>query len=148
MKQILLLFLLIILLAGGFYVYHLYTAKVPSLTKINADISVSATDLVTAFENDSASANEKYPGKILSVNGIIKSIEEQSGTVVLGDINQLTSVRCSMDSGFINKLLGLKEGEQVKIKGLCTGYIPDDSGLGLGADVVLNRCILEQNIKW
>jgi uncharacterized protein (UPF0333 family) len=147
MKRLLLLFFLIVLLAGGFYVYHLYTAKVPSLTALDAEITVSAADLIASFESNSTMANKKYTGKVLSVNGNIKSIEKQSATVVLGNNNQSTSIRCSMHSGFINKLSALKEGRQLVIKGICAGYIADDSGFGLGADVVLNRCVFEQDIK-
>ncbi len=93
MKRLLLLFFLIVLLAGGFYVYHLYTAKVPSLTALDAEITVSAADLIASFESNSTMANKKYTGKVLSVNGNIKSIEKQSATVVLGNNNQSTSIR-------------------------------------------------------
>ncbi len=147
MKRLLLLFLVIILLLLGFYAYRLYTGRVPSLTTVDAEISVSTTDLIHAFNTDSAGANKKYLGKVLSVNGNIKSIEKKSATVVLGADNISTAIRCSMDSNFVTALAGLKENENVMIKGVCTGYIPDDSGLGLGADVVMNRCVIEKNIK-
>ncbi|MEO7801248.1 MAG: hypothetical protein ABIR81_04575 [Ginsengibacter sp.] len=144
MSRLLLLFLGLVLLILGFYVFRLYTGKVPRLTEVTADVAVNATELIKLFESDSAAANKKYLGKVLSVNGNIKSIEKEAANVVLGDKNLSTSIRCSMDSTFGNAAAALKANEQVTIKGVCTGYIPDDSGLGLGADVVMNRCVIEK----
>ena len=142
MKRILLLLVLIVLIAGGWYAYKLYTGKVPSLTEVETDASVTAVDLVAAFEKDSASANQKYLGKILAVNGTVKSIEGGGVTVVLGDANSSSSVRCSIDSSFVATAAALNAGSTITVKGACTGFMPDETGLGLGSDVVLNRCVL------
>ena len=144
MKRILLILVLIVVLAGGWYVYKLYTGKVPSLTEVEAHASVNATDLISAFEKDSAAANKAYLGKILEVTGNIKSIEKESGTISLGDIISNSSVRCSMDSAFVKEIETLNSGSSITIKGNCTGYMPDETGLGLGADVVLNRCVFDK----
>ena len=145
MKRLLLLFLLIIVLAGAWYAFKLYTGKVPSLTEVKADAIISATDLSAAFEKDSAGANKQYLGKILEVNGTIKSVEKESATISLGNGESNSSVRCSMDSAFVKDIATLNPGNAITIKGNCTGYMPDETGLGLGSDVVLNRCVLEKN---
>ena len=143
MKRFLLLFVLIVLLAGGWYAYKLYTGKVPSLTEKRAELNVNAADLMSAFAADSAAANKKYLGKVLAVNGRVKAVERESGTVVLGQAGSASSVRCSMDTAFVKKLTAVNEGGNLTVKGVCTGYNADESGLGLGSDVVLNRCVLE-----
>ena len=137
------LLLVIIVLAGAWYGYKLYTGKVPSLTEIKADASISATDLIAAFEKDSASANKQYLGKILEVSGNVKSVEKESGTVSLGVADGNSSVRCSIDSAFVKDIEQLNPGSAITIKGNCTGFMPDETGLGLGSDVVLNRCVFE-----
>ena len=142
MKRLLLILLIIIVLAGGWYAYKLYTGKVPSLTEVKADASITATDLIAAFEKDSATANKKYLGKILEVSGNIKSVEKESATVSLGDAAGNSSVRCSIDSAFVKDISLLNPGSSIAIKGNCTGFMPDETGLGLGSDVVLNRCVL------
>jgi hypothetical protein len=144
MKRFLVVLLIIIVLAAAWYGYKLYTGKVPSLTEVKADASISATDLITAFEKDSASANKQYLGKILEVTGNVKSIEKESATVSLGSAEGNSSVRCSMDSAFVKDISTLNVGSSVTIKGNCTGYMPDETGLGLGSDVVLNRCVTEK----
>lgn len=144
MKRIMLVLLVIIVLAGGWYAYKLYTGAVPSLTEVETDASISATDLIAAFEKDSASANKKYLGKILEVSGSVKSTEKETGTVSLGATDGNSSVRCSIDSAFVKDIDLLNPGSTVTIKGNCTGFMPDETGLGLGSDVVLNRCVFEK----
>lgn len=142
MKRLLLFLLIIIVLAGGWYAYKLYTGKVPSLTEVKADANLTATDLIAIFEKDAATANKKYLGKILEVSGNIKSVEQESATISLGDAAANSSVRCSIDYAFVKDISMINSGSNITIKGNCTGFMPDETGLGLGADVVLNRCVL------
>lgn len=144
MKRILIFLLLIVVLASAWYGYKLYTGKVPSLTEVKTDASISAADLIAAFEKDSASANKQYLGKILEVSGNVKSIEKESATLSLGTADGNSSVRCSIDSAFVKNLESLNTGSTVTIKGNCTGFMPDETGLGLGSDVVLNRCVFKK----
>jgi hypothetical protein len=143
MKRLMVFLLIIIVLAGGWYGYKKYTADVPSLTDLNTDAIVSAKDLIAAFEKDSASANKQYLGKILEVTGNIKSIEQEEAIVILGDNGSSSSVRCSIDSGFVKDISALNVGSGTTIKGHCTGFSPDETGMGLGSDVILNRCVLQ-----
>lgn len=144
MKRIILLVVLIVLIAAGWYGYKLYTGKVPSLTDVKTDASITAVDLISAFEKDSASANKQFLGKILEVQGLVKSLDTTSATIAIGDTASTSSVRCSMDSAFVKSIAGLNQGSTVTIKGACTGFMPDETGLGLGSDVVLNRCVLKK----
>ena len=144
MKRSILVLLVIIVLAGAWYAYRLYTAKVPSLTEVKADARISATELISAFEKDSASANKQYLGKVLEVSGNVKSIEKESATVSLGNTESNSSVRCSIDSAFVKDIATLNPGSAITIKGNCTGFMADEMGMGLGSDVQLNRCVLEK----
>ena len=144
MKRIILILVLIVLIAAGWYGYKLYTGKVPSLTEVKTDASINATDLIAAFEKDSASANKQYLGKILEVQGMVKSVDTTAATLAIGDTASTSSVRCSMDSALVKTISGLNQGSTITIKGACTGFMPDETGLGLGSDVVLNRCVLKK----
>ena len=141
MKRILLFIVLIIVLAGGWYAYTLYTGKVKSLTEVKAEAAVTATDLLAAFAKDSAAANKQYLGKILAITGNVKSVETEghAATVILGKDGDLSSVRCSMDSAFAQQAASLAKGTAVTVKGNCTGYMADEL---IGSDVILNRCVL------
>lgn len=142
MKRLMIFLLIIIVLGGVWYGYKKYTGEVPSLTELKTDAKVSATDLIAAFEKDSASANKQYLGKILEVTGNIKSVSKEEGNLVLGANESNSSVRCSMDSTFVKDISTLNPGTAITIKGNCTGFLPDETGMGLGSDVRLNRCVL------
>lgn len=144
MKRLIVLLVIIIVLAGAWYGYRKYTAEVPSLTDLKTDVRINALDLISAFEKDSASANKQYLGKILEVTGNIKSIEQDEAIVVLGDNSGTSSVRCSIDSNFVKDIPTLNVGANLSIKGHCTGFNPDETGMGLGSDVILNRCVLPE----
>lgn len=140
MKRIILLLVVIVVLAAAWYGYKLYTGKVKSLTEVKADTTITAEDLITAFEKDSAAANKQYLGKILEVNGNVKSVEKEdnTATIILGKEGSLASVRCSMDSAFVPQAATIANGTAVTIKGHCTGYMADEL---IGSDVILNRCV-------
>ncbi|MEI6946195.1 hypothetical protein V9K67_03265 [Paraflavisolibacter sp. H34] len=142
MKRILTIIILVAVVAGGWYAYKKFTGKVKSLTEAPTDARLSAVELLAAFEKDSAAANRSYLGKVLEVTAPVKSVEQEEGsaTVLLGADGALSSIRCSMDSAFVKEAAGLNPGGATTVKGVCTGYNPDE--MGLGADVVLNRCVL------
>lgn len=144
MKRTLTIVVLIVVIAAAFYTYRVYTAKVQGLEEVDSDAKVTATDLIAAFEKDFATANKKYLGKIVEVTGNLKNIEIEAGSIVLGNENSMSSVRCGLDTNYVKKLPGLNPGSQVTIKGACTGFNADDE-LGLGSDVVLNRCVILTN---
>lgn len=116
------------------------------IANVKADIKISATDLIHEFEKNDSLANKKYLGKIIEVSGAIKKLENDgSGTyvVVLGDTTSLSSVRCAMDSTHNRDAAGLKTGSSSTLRGHCSGFNKDD--MGLGSDVILDRCALIKN---
>lgn len=130
---------------GGWYAYTEYTRKVKDLSKVKADIELSSSALINAFEADEARANAEYLDKIIAIKGPVKKVEKNERghfTVILGDPNVLSSVRCSMDSLHQQEVAHLPEGSLVTLKGACTGFNADEL---LGSDVILNRAVLEKD---
>lgn len=143
MKRIILFIILVAVLAGGWYAYNEYNRKNINLAQVQPTATLTAAQLAWAFEKDSASANKNYLGKIILVSGAVKNIENEGSIVVLRQDSSTTSIRCSMDSTYITKTNSLQKGQSINIIGACTGYNSDE--LGLGADVILNRCVVQQN---
>lgn len=133
------------LAGGGWYAYKEYTRKVKDLTKVKADLQLSAGELISAFETNEQKANADYLDKVIAVKGTVKSVEKNEQghfTVILGDEGTPSSVRCSMDSIHQLDVSSLPEGSLVTLKGACTGFNADEL---LGSDVILNRAVLHQN---
>ena len=124
----------IIGLAYGFYEYN---RGHQSTAKIQADHTVSAAELFREFEENEETANAKYLDKVVEVSGEIskisaedpdkKSISLKSDDMIFGIIGEL-------DPAVDHQLSELNEGENIVIKGICTGML---------SDVVLVRCVVK-----
>jgi tRNA_anti-like len=139
---------LILISIAAFIGYKLFNKDTKRLDGSKADLTITATDLVKKFETDEAAANKEFLGKkldyIITVSGSVKEvIKDETGayTVILGDSTTRSSVRCSIDSLQNQQAASLQTGSNVSIKGAITGFMKDD--LGIGSDVVLNRCVIE-----
>lgn len=142
-KIILLFSIFLVALAAYFYVSSEISRKSPSMAVSQEDFKVEASNLLSEFEANSSLANQKYLGKIILLSGNLKSIEKSDKgfyTLVLGDSSSMSSVRCSMDNSTQIDSNKLSVGSKIQLRGECTGFNPDD--LGLGADVVLNRSVI------
>ena len=131
------------LVAGGFYAWKEFNRTNKDLSKSKADFNLNAGDLVNEFEKNDSISSIKYTGKILEVRGNVKKTEKDDMglyTIVLGDSSIISSVRCSMDTSQQDRASRLPVNSSVTIRGACTGYNKDE--LGLGSDVILNRCVL------
>lgn len=142
MKRIILLVIVLIIAAVGYYAYWEFNRTNKSLKNSKADFTTDAAALIASFEKDTASANKQYVDKIIAVNGAVKSIDTNGNPVVisLGEKGQMSSVQCSMDSTYASEYQTIKEGDPLTIKGICTGGKTEDL---FGTDVILNRCVLE-----
>lgn len=143
MKRVFFSFILVAVIGGAWFGYGEYQRKVKDLAKVKAQVTMQANELITVFEKNEKAANAEYLDKIIAVKGKVKTIEKNDKgyfTVVLGEASSMSSVRCSMDSVHVKEIAGVMEGNDVTVKGACTGFNTDEL---LGSDVILNRCVIE-----
>jgi hypothetical protein len=142
-KKIIWLVVILLLGIAAWYGYKEYNRTNKSLAGVSADFKIDAISLLKEFENNDSLAGDKYNGKVIEAKGMVKSIEQDADdfyTLVIGDSASLSALRCVMDSAEAAGVSLVKPGSLVVVRGACTGYIKDE--MGLGADLVLNRCIL------
>ena len=115
---------------------HNYTfrSNPDSVSKIKPDFILNAAELVDAFEADESAANSKYLDKIIQLSGTVTEIsdDQEEITIVYIKGNLMGNVSCQ----FSDEVLAdqeLQVGDQLTVKGKCTGYI---------LDVVLTKCAL------
>jgi tRNA_anti-like len=141
--QYILLALIVIAVGLGIYGYKEYNRTAKDIALVNPSFTITSNTIINDFTKNDSIANTKYLGKTIALSGNLKAIDKDENgffTLVLGDTSSTTSVRCSMDSVHNNEAASLKEGNQINIKGICTGYNKDE--MGLGADIILNHsCI-------
>jgi hypothetical protein len=141
--KVIILAILIVAACITMYAVMEYYRKNESLAEIKPAYTVSADNLIQEFTVNAPLAGKKYLGKVIDVHGLCKGIEQDSHgyyTVVLSGEIPGTSIRGTIDSTMNNQTLMLKPPVHINIRGMLTGYNPDE--LGLGADILLNRCIL------
>lgn len=137
--------LAIIAMTAGIYGYQEYTRKNENLSYVKASFKIQANALIKEFEENEKTANEKFLDRIIAVNGTIRDvIKDDKGyySIVLGSDENMSTVRCSMNSIDQDEVGLLKKGNTIIIKGACTGFNADDL---LGSDIILNRCVIEKN---
>lgn len=142
-KRIIIGGIVVVIMVTAIYAWYQYNRTVEGLSAVRADYSINASALINEFVNNEDSANKKYLNKILSVKGMVKSIEtgQGAGTIVLGDTTDMSGVRCVLDSSALAMTASLQQGAVITIKGAITGFNKDETGL-LGSDVQLNRCVI------
>lgn len=134
---------IIIITVLTLYAWKEYNRKPIDLRNTKANYTLSTKILLNDFSLSDSTSNAKYMSQIIELTGSEYSIDSSNKsayTIVLSEKDFLISIRCSLDS--TEKMLGilLNSGKEITIKGIYTGYNADD--LGLGADIIINKCIL------
>jgi len=103
--------------------------------KEKASMIIEIDEMLTNFKNDEDNANKKYTDKIIQLKGVISEISTQDGnaTVTLDSPNFDANIICSFQSEDNLKILKFKAGDEIFLKGICTGYL---------LDVVVVKCVL------
>lgn len=103
----------------------------------SAAFETQATNIVDAFTQDETAANAKFLGKVVLITGTVSAFEEnkleKKISVTLKEKEAVAGVICEFADGSIDKQL-LVEGNTIKVKGVCTGFL---------MDVVLTKCSIE-----
>lgn len=129
--------LLALISIAGLIFYYLYSKPVDSLENVKPTATLTADSIFLLFEQNEMKSNDVYLNKVISVSGKIQNVlADTSGVAItLQTSSGLFGVTCKMDETNLD-ISQYSEGQTVKIKGLCTGYL---------MDVILIRCVMESN---
>jgi len=133
---------LIVIIGTALLAFREFYRKPKDLTNLKPKFTVSAIDFIKEFGTDDKKADAKYLDKVIEVNGVVKEMKKDENgyyTIVLGDTSAMSSVICSMDSLHNDGLQNIARGNNLSIKGVCTGYNAEEF---LGSDVILNRAVI------
>lgn len=141
-RSIIILAIVILIAIAGFIIYIKVKEKTDDVVNKTPDFSINATNLIAAFEKDSASATKMYIDKIVEVTGNVKSIDT-SGAVILGEEGNPSEVVIGLDRRHAKDYEKLKVGRIALMQGTCSGYNksssndPNDLLADLGSTVQL-----------
>ena len=128
---------LIALLIGGGVGYYMWNKPHEAIGK--ADIVTTATELAAEFGKDENAAMKKYVGQdgkmiVVQVSGKISDVKNDTSGITIGleTGDPINGVSCVLDKFTKQTKTDYKVGDDVKLKGLCTGKL---------SDVVIDRCV-------
>jgi hypothetical protein len=134
MKKIILILTALTILTGLSFAYYLYNKPHQSIAEELPAFSIDAKTLVGDYDSDENKANTKYLGKIVEVKGVVaeKTIDSKGNYNIILQGPDLAGVSCEFEPNAQNALTNVKGGEEITIKGICTGSL---------MDVVLVDCV-------
>jgi hypothetical protein len=119
----------------------LFNEKTTDLSKVNPEFTLTAQELFDAFSMDELSANEKFIGKVVQVDGNVSSIEYAGDSIVsiiLMNEDQFAGIACTFQNDSEYPFNKISEGDTLTVRGIC---------LGMLVDVLLNYCVVIENEK-
>ncbi|MFZ1677239.1 MAG: hypothetical protein WAT91_08200 [Saprospiraceae bacterium] len=125
MKKILIT-LIVLAVIGASYGYYIYVQPVEkSMENTKADIVITADQLIKDYEANESEADKKYLGKVLEVNGKVTEVTTEEGKkkIILETSNPISAVIFDFDESINTG--NIKTGDNVRLKGRCTGYLSD-----------------------
>jgi DNA/RNA endonuclease YhcR with UshA esterase domain len=127
-----------ILMVGGVATgIYLWNKPHQNMQRATADLTLTAAELMAAFNTDENAANTKYLDKVVAVTGKVATATTTEGTTVvsLEANDDFGVVSCELDKLSKHKRTTFSQGEEVTLKGVCVGKT---------LDVVLVRCVLTE----
>ena len=96
--------------------------------QMEPELSISATELLNAYEENEVKADKMYKGKIVEVNGIVDGIDsdiDDKAIVRLSDGDEFSfyTVSCRIDDDNQDRACELKKGQNVTIVGVADGEV-------------------------
>ncbi len=105
------------------FAYYQYNKPKPDITELNAT-PVSAVGLFKEYTSNEQNANKLYLNKPVQVSGKVLEVKQnkyEPFQIILDTGDPMFGVACTMDKTGKE----IKTGDNVTIKGICTGYLND-----------------------
>lgn len=123
----------VLLVIGAFVGYKMYNKPHVNVAETNADILTTANKIIKDFSSDETTANVKYLEKIIELKGVVSETkkEKEKGIITLKTNDDFGNVLCHLSEISTEKINSIKVGQNITVKGICTGYL---------MDVILVKC--------
>jgi hypothetical protein len=128
------LFVFACVISLGYYLFN----KKPSNIETSAGIKATSDQVYSSYINDSIQAHKNFDNKVLIISGIISAVKvnmQQQQVILLKTFAEGSNINCTMDK----PVPGIKPGDSIVIKGLCSGLGGGDADLGILGDVYITR---------
>ncbi len=110
---------------GGGIAYYLITEKFEDTKQVKAAYSLSALNMLRAFQENDSLANTTYRDRIIELKGRISSIEwaDTSANIKIQSPDSGDYLIFDFQAGDANNTRSLKAGDSVSIRASCSGSV-------------------------
>lgn len=131
---IFLAFLVVSVLGLAVSIYF-YNKPHVDVKKSPAAYVLSAQNLIKEYRQNEVDTNAKYTESVIQVQGKIFEVStlKGNGVITIKDNDNESSIICHMLPEENRKIIRLRKGQDVVVKGICTGYL---------LDVMMVKCTL------
>ncbi len=119
-------------IVAALVVFKFYINKAhPDYENLPPDFQLTTEALYNEYIKDKASAELKYNGKLIELNGKITNTEQVDTLIVVtfvfkqGDFGD-EGIRCTLLPKYNENVKTFSTGSDIRIKGYCTGYNDTD----------------------
>lgn len=140
------------LIIGGGAMLYMFNMPHRDIQSAKVDYSLTSTQIVSEYLSDKDAANEKYlaadgDSKVLEVTGIVSKISEDFNNqkvVLLKGNDDKAGVNAVFTAETNTKVLKLKVGETITVKGVIRSGASYDDDLELYENVILEKSDIVQ----
>lgn len=127
-------FLLLAVLGLVASIYY-YNKPHVDVQKSEATYVLTAQNLIDEYRNNETDTDKKYSETVIQVKGKVFEISTLKGNsvITLKDEGLESSIICHMLPEDNKRTLQFKKGDEINVKGICSGYL---------MDVIMVRCTL------
>ncbi len=127
--------LFLVAVSGLLVSLYYYNKPHIDIKESEATYVLTAQNLINEYRENEMDTNRKYSEAVIQVKGNVFEISTLKGNsvITLKDEGQESSIICHMLPEDNLKSLQFKKGDEIKIKGICTGFL---------MDVIMVRCTL------
>ncbi len=138
MRRIIIILIAIIAVIGAAIGIYQWNKPHQNMQRASADLTVTADELMAAFNNDENAANATYLNKVVAVTGkVLEATVSGEATVVsLATSDDFGAISCELDRFSTHARTTFSPGEAITLKGICSGKT---------IDVVLVQCVLVED---
>lgn len=133
---------------GGSVVFYLFNMPHRDVQSAQADMTLTADNLVNEYLADATTANNKYldeegESKILEITGTVFSIGEDfngNTEILLKSADAKAGVSCAFTTETNAKAKNIKIGDNITIKGVIQSGASFDEDLEMYENVIVDKC--------
>jgi len=127
MNRNILIFLVLVVILGGWIGYKIYNKPHQDLTRMKPDYALTSAALLQEFEANEETAQNKFLNKIIRIEGNLSEIQQidQKLILIIDTGNPLSNIQCEMDPRYTKSEKVFTAGQKVTVQGICAGKLMD-----------------------